>query len=363
MAAKKWSFAPMKTPTRALFLMLVLGMIGSVPGFLSLDRAKAAANTAQSSRTLTRAQWRLKYVRPASPPFPADNLYSKDRELLGKTLFFDPRLSQSGSIACANCHNPGFSWGDGLAKGVGTGMKQLGRRSPTILNAGWSDLLFWDGRADSLELQALGPIASQREMNMPLDAMVQVLQTIPEYKTLFAKAYPGDPISEKTVARAIATFERTVVSGQAPFDKWISGDENAIGEDAKRGFDLFNGKAGCAQCHSEWNFTDNGFHDVGLVDSDRGRGERLPLEGMQFAFKTPTLRNVDRRAPYMHEGNERTLGEVIDFYDRGGDARRKSLSPEMVPLHLTAHEKTDLLAFLSTLTSVDKPVEFPIFPR
>jgi cytochrome c peroxidase len=242
-------------------------------------------------------------------------------------------------------------------------MKQLGRRSPTILNDAWSDLLFWDGRADSLEMQALGPIASKREMNMPLDAMVQVLQGIPEYKTLFARAYPGEPISDKTVARAIATFERTVVSGQAPFDKWISGDESAIGEAAKRGFDLFNGKAGCAQCHSEWNFTDNGFHDIGLLDSDRGRGERVPLEGLQFAFKTPTLRNVDRRAPYMHEGNEQTLGEVIDFYDRGGDARRKSLSPEMVPLHLTVQEKTDLLAFLSTLTSVDKPVEFPILPR
>jgi cytochrome c peroxidase len=354
----------MKTPTHALLLVLVLGMTGSVPGFQSSDPTNAAvANTAPLSTTLARAHWRLKYIRPTSPPFPADNLYSKDRDLLGKTLFFDPRLSQSGSIACANCHNPGFSWGDGLGKGVGTGMKQLGRRSPTILNAAWSDLLFWDGRADSLEMQALGPIASQREMNMPLDAMVQVLQGIPEYKTLFARAYPGEPISEKTVARAIATFERTVVSGQAPFDKWISGDESAIGEDAKRGFDLFNGKGGCAQCHSEWNFTDNGFHDIGLADSDRGRGDRLPLEGMQFAFKTPTLRNVDRRAPYMHEGNEQTLGEVIDFYDRGGDARRKSLSPEMVPLHLTAQDKTDLLAFLSTLTSVDKPVEFPILPR
>jgi cytochrome c peroxidase len=353
----------MKTATRALLLILVLGMAASVPGFLPAARSSAVANNVPTSTNPGRDHWKQKYIRPTNVPFPAGNLYSKDRDLLGKTLFFDPRLSQSGSISCASCHNPGFSWGDGLGRGVGTGMKQLGRRSPTILNAAWSDLLFWDGRADSLEMQALGPIASQPEMNMPLDAVVKVLQGIPEYETLFGAAYPGEPIDEKTVARAIATFERTVVSGQAPFDRWISGDESAINEGAKRGFDLFNGKAGCVQCHSEWNFTDNGFHDVGLDDNDRGRGARLPLEGMQFAFKTPTLRSVDRRAPYMHEGNEQTLAEVIDLYDRGGDARRKSLSPEIVPLHLTAQEKTDLLAFLRTLTGVDKPVELPILPR
>lgn len=354
----------MAISSRTLLLILLLGSAAFVPGPLSLARSNTpAANTAPPTRTQTRSHWKQKYIRPTTTPFPADNLYSKDRDLLGKDLFFDPRLSQSGSISCASCHNPGFSWGDGLARGVGTGMKQLGRRSPTILNAAWSDVLFWDGRADSLEMQALGPIASKPEMNMPLDAMVQVLQGIPEYTTLFAHAYPGEPISERTVARAIATFERTIVSAQAPFDRWISGDESAIDEDAKRGFDLFNGKAGCVQCHSEWNFTDNGFHDVGLDDTDRGRGARLPLEGMQFAFKTPTLRNVDRRAPYMHQGNEQTLADVIDFYNRGGDARRKSLSPEIVPLHLTAQEKTDLLAFLGTLTSVDKPVVFPTLPR
>ena len=353
----------MKSSTVAVLLMLILGLAGSGQKILPAALPSAAVDTAPTATERDRAHCKQKYIRPASTPFPPGNLYSKDRELLGKTLFFDPRLSQAGSISCASCHNPGFSWGDGLARGVGVGMKQLGRRSPTILNAAWSDLLFWDGRADSLEMQALGPIASEKEMNMPLDAMVRRIESIPEYKPLFDSAYPSEPIDAKNVARALATFERTIVSGQAPFDRWISGNENAIGEDAKQGFDLFNGKAGCVKCHSEWNFTDNGFHDVGLEDNDRGRGERLPLEGMQFAFKTPTLRNVDRRAPYMHEGNEQTLADVIDFYDRGGDARRKSLSPEIVPLHLTAQEKKDLLAFLSTLTSVDKPVEYPILPR
>jgi cytochrome c peroxidase len=242
-------------------------------------------------------------------------------------------------------------------------MKELGRRSPTVLNLAWSELLFWDGRADSLEHQALGPIASQREMNQPLDAMVRTVDEIPEYKTLFARAYPGEPINETAVARAIATFERTIVSGQAHFDKWISGDEDAIPSDAKRGFDLFNSKAACAQCHTGWNFTDDGFHDIGVAGGDLGRGARLPLEAMQFAFKTPTLRNIDRRAPFMHDGSEQTLADVVEFYDKGGQARRVSLAPEMLALHLSAQEKKCLVAFLLTLTSVDKPAEVPAFPR
>jgi cytochrome c peroxidase len=242
-------------------------------------------------------------------------------------------------------------------------MKPLNRRTPTILNAAWADLLFWDGRADGLERQALNPIFAPDEMNQPLDAMIHSVSEIEGYRKLFARAYPGEPVNEKTVARAIATFERTIVSAQAPFDRWISGDESAISSEAKRGFDLFNGKAGCAHCHSGWNFTDNGFHDIGLKSNDRGRGVQLPLEAMQFAFKTPTLRNVDQRGPFMHDGSEQTLNDVVEYYDRGGDVKRPSLAPEIVPLHLSTLEKRDLIAFLRTLTSVDKPVEVPIFPR
>ncbi len=208
-----------------------------------------------------RQQARLKYVRPTEIPFPKSNQYTPARELLGRTLFFDPRLSGSKFISCATCHNPGFSWGDGLPLAIGHGMKQLGRRTPTILNLAWAELLFWDGRAESLEEQALGPIAAPGEMNQPLDKMIATVSSIRGYKPLFESAYPGEPANEKTVARAIATFERSVVSGQAPFDKWIAGDESAISEKAKHGFDLFNTKAACATCHSGWAFTDGGFHD------------------------------------------------------------------------------------------------------
>jgi cytochrome c peroxidase len=304
-----------------------------------------------------------KYQRPTSIPFPADNAYTQDRETLGRLLFFDPRLSRSSITSCGSCHNASFAWGDGLPKGVGHGHKEVGRRTPTILNLAWTELLFWDGRAESLEEQALGPIAAAGEMNMPLEDLIPKVAAIEGYRRLFAMAYPGEGLTAKTLAKAIATFERTVVSGLAPFDDWVAGKKEAISESAKRGFVLFNGKARCAACHSGWNFTDGGFHDIGLPSADPGRGEFLPkITRMQHAFKTPTLRNVDQRAPYMHDGSVATLRDVIDLYDTAGVAR-PSRSPEIVPLGLTAAEKTDLLAFLRILTSQDPPVALPMLPR
>jgi cytochrome c peroxidase len=328
----------------------------------SLGMAAFAADTGEGG-AYDRSQWKKKYVRPAETPFPADNQLTTARELLGRTLFFDPRMSGSKFISCATCHNPGFSWGDGLPKGIGHGMKPLGRRTPTILNVAWSDLLFWDGRAESVEEQCLGPIQSPGEMNQDLGKMIELIQGIRGYRTLFQDAYPGEPIGAKTVARAIATFERTVVSGTAPFDEWVSGRESAISESAKRGFDLFNSKAMCQKCHDGWNFTDNGFHDIGVPSDDKGRGAKLPLEAMQYAFKTPTLRNVTERGPYMHDGTEASLEAVIQLYDLGGRQKRPSLALEIKPLHLTAAEKADLVDFLQTLTSKDKPVEIPALPR
>jgi len=305
-----------------------------------------------------------RFARPRAIPHPEDNAYTEARAELGRTLFFDPRLSASGTLSCATCHNPAFDWGDGLALGVGHGMRQLARRTPTILNLAWGEAFFWDGRALTLEEQALGPIQSEGEMNMPLEKLVERLESIREYRPLFERAYPGERISEQTVARALAVFERTVVSGDAPFDRWIAGDEDAIPPSARRGFALFTGKANCSACHDGWRFTDDSFHDIGVPGDDPGRGKLLPdILVTQHAFKTPTLRNVDRRAPYMHDGSEASLRSVIELYDQGGRVKRPSLSSEISPLHLTEEEKGDLVAFLKTLTSADPPASIPTMPR
>ncbi len=333
----------------------------TMTGVLCSLMLRGADGTAGTNQNSTESM-KNKYVRPAAIPFPSENTWTKDREDLGRTLFFDPRLSSSGATSCATCHNPAFDWDDGLAKGVGAGAKQLGRKTPTIVNAAWGELFFWDGRAESLEDQALGPIASQAEMNMPLKEMLGLVKAIPGYQTKFQRAYPDEPIDEKTIAKAIATFERTIVSSEAPFDRWIKGDETAISESAKRGFSVFNGKADCAQCHSGWAFTDQGFHDIGAADNDIGRGKYLKLESMQHAFKTPSLRNASRRSAFLHDGSEKTLESVIDFYDQGGMCQRPSLAVEVHPLHLTVTEKQDLLNFMLTLTSDEPKSEIPTLP-
>jgi cytochrome c peroxidase len=222
---------------------------------------------------------------------------------------------------------------------------------------------FWDGRAGTLEEQAKGPLGSPAEMNMPAANAIERVQSIPGYVSAFARVFPGQPISLDTIAAAIATYERTVVSAEAPFDRWVNGDDQAVSVAAKRGFALFNGKANCAGCHMSWRMTDDGFHDIGLPDADRGRAVIAPgIVQLEHAFKTPTLRNVNRRAPFMHDGSVPTLAAVIDHYD-SGFVRRPSLDTQMKPLGLTATEKSDLLAFLDTLTSADAPSIVPELPQ
>ncbi len=297
------------------------------------------------------------YLMPQDVPAPKGNETTTERVELGKSLFFDPRLSGSNWISCGTCHNPSLGWSDGLPKAIGHGMNELGRATPTVLNTAFNRFQFWDGRARSLEEQAVGPIQAAGEMNQNMEELVKELNEIDGYKVMFEEAYPGEGISETTIGKAIAAFERTVVTTETPFDQWVKGDASAIDESAKRGFEVFEGKGRCNVCHSGFNFTDNGFHNLGLAgDDDPGRFALRKVKVLKGAFKTPTLRDVTRTAPYMHNGSYATLEEVIDHYDRGGDVK-EDLSPNMKPLNLSKQEKVDLVAFLESLTSIT-PMDF-----
>ena len=217
----------------------------------------------------------------------------------------------------------------------------------------------WDGRNATLEAQAKNSIAtgsmSMRETATPVkvETIEERIRSIPEYVAKFSSALPGKPINVDTIAQAIAAFERTIEPGPAPFDRWVGGDEAAISASAKRGFALFTGKAGCSACHSGWRFTDDNFHDIGTTTTDLGRGKEVKDETLNYAFKTPTLRSVALRAPYMHNASAATLADVVKVYEKGGIAR-PSRSPMLLPLGVTDQERLDLVAFMETLTGNDE---------
>ncbi len=324
----------------------------------------AVATLADGAKDPRVAAWKAEYLRSAPVPFPDDNPYSAAKAELGRTLFFDPLLSASGSRSCASCHNPGLSWGDGLARAVGEGHTTMALRAPTLLDVAWTPRLGWDGKFRDLEAVTFAAITGAGNMNLPEAAAVARLQAIPGYVQAFAAAFEGGGVTRRNIELALATYERTIIPGEAPFDRWIGGDEGVIGEAAKRGFALFNGRAGCSACHSGWAFTDSSFHDIGTAQGDDvGRGRLFPTSlKLRYAFKVPTLRDVARRAPYMHDGSVPTLEAVVDLYDRGG-IDRPSRSESIRPLGLTQDEKMDLVAFLRTLTSPPKPVPVPTLPR
>lgn len=332
---------------------LGLGVAGTATGVSGSEPSKAKGDKADP------------WLRPAAVPHPEHNAPNEARVALGRTLFFDPRLSGSDMISCAFCHNPALGWSDHQPTAVGHGFKRLKRSTPTILNTAYQPLQMWDGRKPTLEDQALGPIESPDEMNLPIDQMVAKLNSIEGYKPLFEKAYPGEGITKDTVAKAIASFERTVVSTESPFDRWRKGDKRAISASAARGFDLFTGKANCSLCHQGFNFSDNGFHNIGLKPGeeggDNGRFAHRKIKILKGAFKTPTLRDVALTAPYMHNGAYASLEQVVEHYDRGGDAQ-ENLSPNMKPLNLTAQERQDLVSFMKTLTGSPLRIEVPVLP-
>ncbi len=295
-------------------------------------------------------------------PVPSDNPPTAETIELGRQLYFDPMLSADGTVSCSTCHSPASGMADPKPVSVGVGKKLGTRNSPTVLNSVYYTSQFWDGRAASLEEQSKLPMQNPVEMAHTLRGVEQKLSADPEYVAEFQKAFGPGPITIHRVVNAIAGFERMMVSGNSPFDRWYYGhDENAVSESVKRGFEVFRDpkKGNCVTCHTVNEhyalFTDNKFHNIGVGTSedkitDEGRYVVTHRESDIGAFKTPSLRNVALTAPYFHDGSRKTLKDVVDFYVGGGNSN-PHLDNEVHALEfLTGQERADLVAFMESLT-------------
>jgi len=318
---------------------------------------------------------------------PAANPLTVGKIELGKQLYFDPRVSLNGTVSCATCHNPEKGWADGQVTTIGINGAMNGRNSPTVVNTVYSKNLFWDGRAPSLEAQCQGPPQAPTEMGDQTHAqIIERLRKISGYREQFMKVF-GTDVNMDGFAKAIASFERTVLSGNSKYDKYVTGDFTSLSESAKRGMILFGlrldmedeyepegvvlKKANCTSCHIGTNFSDDQFHNLGvgadkegkLADLGRWAAEAVGAKNTASigAFKTPTVRDVTRTAPYMHDGSEATLEAVVEYYDRGGNPN-PYLSKDIKPLKLTAQEKTDLVEFMKSLEGELVPVALPKLP-
>lgn len=290
-------------------------------------------------------------------PWPKDNPYSKEKADLGRILYFDKRLSADTTVSCASCHNIPCGYSDcqvlaiGINKTIGT------RHSPTIINGAYAKHLFWDGRASSLEEQCRGPIGNPKEMALANDAHVAYNQcenrvkNVKGYGPLFKQAFGDEEITIDRISKAIATFERTILSGNSPYDRYKAGDKKALTEEQIQGLSVFK-RVGCANCHANEIFSDDRFTNIGVgmdePNPDLGRYIVTKNDKDWGAFKIPQLREVEHTAPYMHNGSLKTLEAVVEYYDKGG-IPNKNLHPLMKPLHLTAEEKKALVAFLKSL--------------
>ena len=297
-------------------------------------------------------------------PVPADNPMTVEKVELGRQLYFDKRLSGDGTVSCATCHDPTKGWTDNKPVSSGIKGQKGGRSAPTVINSGYALFQFWDGRAKSLEEQALGPIQNPIEMGMTLGDVAKKLNAVPGYRSQFQKVFGTDATPE-AIAKSIASFERTIVSGDAPFDRYEAGDKTAMPAAAVRGYEIFRGKAQCTNCHVGFTQSDSLFHNLGVgIDKpkpDLGRSVITKDPKDKGAFKTPTLRDLSKTAPYMHDGSEATLQKVIELYNRGGN-KNPNLDPKMKPLNLTESEKADLLAFLKALEGTYPIVAPPKLP-
>ncbi|MFO0698444.1 MAG: cytochrome c peroxidase [Nitrospira sp.] len=299
---------------------------------------------------------------------PTENPLTKEKIELGRAIFFDKRMSKDNTIACASCHMASKGFTDGMR--VSTGIKGLkgGRSAPVSFNRVYSKAQFWDGRAATLEDQSIGPFVNPIEHGFANhDEMVAKMKKMPGYRKLFREVFGGE-ITIQDVGRAVASFQRTVLSGNSAVDKYdIGGDQNALSDSAKRGLELFRGKARCTRCHSGFNFTDEKFHNLGIgwddnkVDLGRYMETKNPED--IGAFKTPTLREIARTGPYMHDGRFKTLEEVVKFYNQGG-VKNPHQDNTIIPLELTDDEQQDVVAMLKSLNGegwqhISPPKSFP----
>ncbi len=299
-------------------------------------------------------------------PLPRDNPPTADAVALGRALFYDKHLSQDDSLSCSSCHNPQTYFTDGQRLSKGLGGLSL-RNAPTVMNAAYLPFQFWDGRALTLEEQAASPIADPLEMNQPHNVSVKKIAANGEYKAMFVETFGSDDVTIGRIENALASFERTLLSGNSAFDRYqYGGDQTALTISQARGLAVFldPNKGNCASCHTvrphDALFTDGKFHNtgegVGDLDqfSDIGRYHETKVKTDTGAFKTPTLRNVAHTAPYMHDGRLKTLKEVVDFYAGGGNSNLY-LDPEMKKIHLNGTDREDLVAFMQSLTGEMPP--------
>ena len=299
--------------------------------------------------------------------FPADNPYTPEKAELGRLLYFDVRISADNTVSCASCHSPEYGYTDGAAVSTGIHGQKGGRSAPTVLNRAYSLAQFWDGRASTLEEQAKGPIQNPIEMGTTHSDVVAKIGAIAGYRPLFQKAFGSPEITIDKMAQAIATFERTLLSGNSPYDRYKAGDKKALAPAQVRGMDVFFNIAKCDQCHEGINFTTNAYANIGVgadkAEPDQGRFLVTHQPGDWGALKTPTLRDIARTAPYMHDGSLKTLEDVVEFYNKGGMPNR-NLDEKIRPLKLTGGQKQDLVEFLKSLSGegwqkITAPTAFP----
>ena len=355
--------------------ILVLGLMPAEADFTGDD---ATTGVTPGSSGLKR-EFPAMVIRPENP---INDARSKERIELGRLLFFDPILSGDNDISCATCHHPDLGFTDGRALSMGRGGHGIGsdrtsgspvrRGAPSLWNAAYNKLQFWDGRAADLEQQVEGPITSDIEMAENADNLVKELKAVPEYTRRFDEAFGGEAgssITLRTVENAVAAFERTLTANNSPFDRYAAGDAGALTAEQRRGFNLFrSGKTRCFECHGLPTFANRDFKIIGVPDidpqkPDLGRAEIEGGDGYRYAFKVPSLRNVVLSAPYMHNGRFKTLEEVLDFYAAGGGPGvgfKEAIPDDKIHSYtITPQEKTDLIAFLYALTDESNLPEFP----